>query len=86
MPGRKAHEQQIRTFERKPDLPDDRRTEEALRQPPAGRQHEPDADARSSEFPVSRSGMNSESDHNKHNDQRQPGHKPQSHGPGEEKS
>lgn len=30
MTGRKTHEQQIRTLERKPDLPDGRETEAAL--------------------------------------------------------
>jgi hypothetical protein len=30
MPGKKTHEQQIRTFERKPDLPDRRQVDTAL--------------------------------------------------------
>jgi hypothetical protein len=41
--------------------------------------------ARQSEFPVSRGGMNQESDHHKHNDSGQAGHKPQKHSPAEEK-
>jgi hypothetical protein len=42
-------------------------------------------EARQSEFPVSSHGMNQESDHNKHNDAGQSGHKPQQHTPAEEK-
>jgi hypothetical protein len=40
---------------------------------------------RESEFPVSRHGHHQESDHNKHNRGGQRGHKPQKHGPDEEK-
>jgi len=71
MPGRKTHEQQIRTLERKddlaktPELQDaetavergDTRTGEGLKHP----------DARHSEMPVSRQGAHQESEHNKHN-------------------
>lgn len=65
--GRKTHEQQIRQFERKPDYPDARRTEEALNHvaedAPAKTPRHPEA--RRSEFPVSRQGMGQESRHHK---------------------
>ena len=54
----------LRILEKKPDVEHNSR----LQRSPT---------ARESEFPVSRSGMNQESDHNKHNDPGQPGHKPQ---------
>lgn len=85
MTGRKTHEQQIRTLERKPDVPDARNIEGPAR-PPADSPRKPDAGARAAEFPVSRSGMNTESDHAKHNRPDQPGHRRQKHGPDEEKS
>jgi hypothetical protein len=78
--GPKTHEQQLRILERKPDMPDPRR--KAPPTPPRGVRN---PEARQSEFPVSRGGMNQESDHNKHNDTGQSGHKPQQHGPAEEK-
>jgi hypothetical protein len=68
MQGPKTHEQQKRILERKPDV-DDTSSEPKAR--------EPRRDARQSEFPVSRRGMNQESQHNKHNDGGQTGHKPQ---------
>lgn len=75
--GRKTHEQQLRTLERKPDLPDERQIEQATAHPPQlSRAYLPRRDARQSEFPVSRGGMNQESQHNKHNHQTQSGHKP----------
>jgi len=80
MQGPKTHEQQLRTLENKPDMPDART---ATPVPPAPMVRNPDA--RQSEFPVSRHGMNQESDHNKHNDDGQTGHKPQQHSPAEEK-
>lgn len=44
-------------------------------------------EARRSEYPVSRGGLHQESrDHNKHNRAGQTGHKPQQHGPAEEKT
>lgn len=66
--GEKTKEQQRRTLERKPDLP---------RQDSDGALAADDGDAaraapamdrakRQSEFPVSRGGMNQESQHNKH--------------------
>ena len=78
MQGPKTHEQQLRILEKKPDVPDERQSraragEQDLSHPP---RH---SAARQSEFAVSRSGMNQESDHNKHNDGQQPGHKPQKH-------
>jgi hypothetical protein len=72
MQGSKTHEQQLRILDRKPDHPG---TPAPYANP----------DVRQSEFPISRGGMNQESDHNKHNDPGQPGHKPQVHTPAEEK-
>ncbi len=37
------------------------------------------------EFPISGRGLHQESEHNKHNDPGQTGHKPQQHGPSEQK-
>ena len=73
MQGPKTHDQQKRILERKPDK----------REAPSSTMQNPDA--RQSEFPVSRGGMNQESDHNKHNDRGQTGHKPQKHTEAEEK-
>jgi hypothetical protein len=76
--GRKTHEQQLRMLERKADMPDERQIErelEDLPKPTAPRVPRPHV--RQSEFPVSRGGMNQESQHNKHNHQTQSGHKPQ---------
>ena len=86
MQGKKTHEQQLRTLERKPDVPDARRTEAELET--AGqdaRARTADKGARDSAFPVSRGGVNQESDHNKHNDPGQSGHKPQRPEPAQEK-
>lgn len=47
--------------------------------------HKPERGARESEFTVSRGGLNQESDHNKHHDSGQSGHKPRTPGPGQEK-
>ena len=80
MQGPKTHEQQLRILENKPDMPDARHDT-----PPAGTQAVKHPEARQSEFPVSRGGMNQESDHNKHNDPGQSGHKPQKHTEAEEK-
>lgn len=80
MTGRKTHEQQIRTLERKADLPDLRRTETELRESAAEAEHhrEPRRSARASEFPVSRAGMNQESrGHSKQNRGGRSGHKGQ---------
>jgi hypothetical protein len=86
MQGRKTHEQQVRILERKPDVPDARQTEEALaRTGPDDAVHKPRQGARQSEWPVSRGGLNQESDHNKHNDPGQSGHKPQQPGLAEQK-
>ncbi|TAI63969.1 hypothetical protein CWO89_21455 [Bradyrhizobium sp. Leo170] len=81
MQGKKTHEQQLRMLERKPDVPDARNVEQrgARIVEDAGARH-PKQDARQSEFPVSRGGLNQESHHNKHNDPGQSGHKPQKHG------
>jgi hypothetical protein len=77
--GKKTHEQQVRMFERKPDVPDERQVEQELAHIPekAGTKLPKHSDARQSEFPVSRGGLNQESWHNKHNDPGQSGHKPQ---------
>jgi hypothetical protein len=85
--GKKTHEQQLRTLERKDDVPDARRMEAERGE--AGRDdeaHHADKQARESEFPVSRGGLHQEDrDHNKHNRSGQSGHKPQRHSPAEEK-
>lgn len=85
MQGRKTHEQLVRILERKPDVPDARELDQA-----SGRNVEATAvrarpQARQSEFPVSRGGLNQESDHNKHNDAGQSGHKPQKPTPAQQK-
>jgi hypothetical protein len=67
MPGRKTHEQQVRMFERKPDVPDARATEAAMKHVGQDAANIPKRDIRQSEFPVSHQGMNQESEHNKHN-------------------
>jgi hypothetical protein len=82
MQGKKTHEQQLRTLERKPDYPDSGRTDAADKDQ---QRHQPDTQARESEFPVSRGGLHQESDHNKHNRSGQSSHKPQSHEPAQEK-
>ena len=85
MQGPKTHEQQLRILEKKPDVPDARQMDEILGSgtPPSPRLKNPQA--RQSEFPVSQHGMNQESDHNKHNDPGQSGHKPQQHTDAEQK-
>jgi hypothetical protein len=76
--GRKTHEQQLRMLERKPDVPDARQLEQEVARVVEGvGVRQPRDGARQSEFPVSRSGLNQESHHNKHNDPGQSGHKPQ---------
>ena len=82
MQGNKTHEQHQRILERKDEMG---KTTEAGGQQEAGAQPH-DRDARQSEMPVSRGGMNQESrDHNKHNHGGQTGHGPQEHSPAEEK-
>lgn len=86
MQGKKTHEQQVRILERKEDVPGARRTEETMNR--TGRDdavHRAKPGARQSEFPVSRGGLNQESDHNKHNDPGQSGHKPQQPEPAQQK-
>src|SRR5688572_24543659 len=86
MQGKKTHEQQVRILERKDDVPGARRTAETMNR--TGRDdavHRAKPGARQSEFPVSRGGLNQESDHNKHNDPGQSGHKPQQPGPAQQK-
>ena len=86
MQGKKTHEQQVRILERKPDVPDQRQAEASMhRNPQDDRAHVARPNVRQSELPVSRGGMNQESDHNKHNDPGQLGHKPQHHMPAQEK-
>jgi hypothetical protein len=76
--GRKTHEQQLRILERKEDVPDARQIEQEIaRAQQRGGARTRRRDGRQSEFPVSRAGLNQESQHNKHNRQGQPGHKPQ---------
>jgi hypothetical protein len=79
MQGKKTHDQQLRILERKSDVPDGQGN--AVEEPA----HIADRGKRDSEFPVSRRGLNQESDHNKHNDPGQEGHKPRQHTPAEEK-
>src|SRR5688572_17601726 len=82
--GKKTHEQQLRTLERKPHVPDARRMQAELQRPAQeDKAHPVKHKARDSEFPVSHGGMNQESDHHKHNDPGQAGHKPQKHSPAE---
>ena len=70
MAGNKTHEEQLRTFEHL-DGPN------VPPEKPPGRESAP---------PASRGGLHQESrGHNKHNDGGQQGHKPQHHGPAEEK-
>ncbi|MBR0956766.1 hypothetical protein [Bradyrhizobium japonicum] len=76
MQGRKTHEQQLRILERKPDVPDGRELDQVSGHPQDRTVHRAKAEARQSEFPVSRGGLNQESDHNKHNNPGQSGHKP----------
>ena len=85
MQGRKTHEQLVRILERKPDVPDARELDRA-----SGRNVEATTvrarpQARQSEFTVSRGGLNQESDHNKHNDAGQSGHKPPKPTPAQQK-
>jgi hypothetical protein len=76
--GRKTHEQQLRMLERKPDFPDERQLDNDIARARAGSARSPShREARQSEFPVSRGGLNQESQHNKHNHHTQGGHKPQ---------
>jgi hypothetical protein len=84
--GPKTHEQFVRMLEQNDDLPKAREMEDAAADPPAESQPIRHREARQSEFPVSDHGMNQESDHNKHNDTGQRGHKPQKHSPAEEKA
>jgi hypothetical protein len=83
--GRKTHEQFLRNLEHKDDVPKAREADDLEGQNPDGTQVPHDRDARQSEMPVSRGGMNQESrQHNKHNNPGQSGHKPQKHSPAEE--
>ena len=76
--GKKTHEQQLRILERKPDVPDARQVQQEIaRTQHVGGTKTPKRGGRQSEFPVSRAGLNQESQHNKHNDPGQSGHKPQ---------
>lgn len=76
--GKKTHEQQLRILERKPDVPDGRQMEQqAARTQHDGSARAPRRGGRQSEFAVSRGGLNQESQHNKHNNPGQSGHKPQ---------
>src|SRR4051794_13600012 len=74
--GRKTHEQQLRMLQRMPDFPDERQLDNELARTGSARslKHQ---EARQSEYPVSRGGLNQESQHNKHNHREQAGHKPQ---------
>jgi hypothetical protein len=85
MQGKKTHEQQVRILERKPDVPDARELDRALgRNAEDAANHRAQSMARQSEFPVSRGGLNQESDHNKNNDPGH-GHKPPKPTPAQQK-
>jgi hypothetical protein len=87
MTGNKTREQQRRILEGKDDMPDPRQLEaerQAGSDRPTPRPEHPEA--RQSEFAVSAGGLNQESDHHKHNDPGQTGHKPQKHSRAEEGS
>lgn len=60
MPGKRTHEQQVRTFERKPDVPKEGEPVDRHPERDKGRAVR-DPDARQSEMNVSRQGMNQES-------------------------
>jgi hypothetical protein len=81
MQAKKTHEQQLRILQRKADHPDARRPGDN-----GEKAHVAAPERRQSEFAVSRGGTHQESDHNKHNEQSQRGHKPQQHSADEEKS
>jgi hypothetical protein len=85
--GDKTHEQHLRILERKDDMAKPGEIDLSDASAAAASAQVPkDPDARRSEMPVSRGGMNQESrDHNKHNKGGQSGHKPQQHSPAEEK-
>lgn len=85
MQGNKTHEQLTRMLERKPDMPDARRVGAETGETGASLPHETHPEARQSEFAVSAQGVAQESDHNKHNNGGQAGHKPQKHSAAEEK-
>ncbi|MCK1717031.1 hypothetical protein [Bradyrhizobium sp. 141] len=86
MQGKKTHEQQVRILERKPAVPDGRELDQAVgRNPQDAAIHRAQPEARQSEFPVSRGGLNQESDHNKHNHAGQSGHKPLKPTPAQQK-
>lgn len=86
MQGKKTHEQQVRILERKPDAPDARELDRALGHNAEDTAvHRAHPEARHSEYPVSRGGLNQESDHNKHNDSGQSGHKPAKPMPAQQK-
>ncbi|GHC68616.1 hypothetical protein [Limoniibacter endophyticus] len=71
MTGKKTHEKQVRTFERRDDY--HRRDDQIDSAPGTNLKNQ---EARQSEFPVSRGGMNQESrQHNKHNDSAKGGSK-----------
>lgn len=83
MPGKKTHEQILRTLERKPDIPDARWTEASLQE--AGKMRGPrhsDRRVRQNEFPLSRGGMHQE---NPDHDPGQGGHRPLQPSPEQEK-
>jgi hypothetical protein len=84
--GNKTHEQFLRNLERKDGMAKPGEGAE-LEGGASGSTRSPrDPAARQSDVAVSRGGMNQESrDHNKHNNPGQSGHKPQKHGPAEEK-
>lgn len=64
--GKKTHEQQLRTLERRADVPDARQIQQDVaRQEGKAVSRLPKREKRQSEFPVSRGGLNQESRHNR---------------------
>jgi hypothetical protein len=86
MQGKKTHEQQLRIFERKTDVPSPDRSDAQRQADAIGRSAKvAKREGRQSEFPISARGMNQESDHNKHNRRTQSGHKPIAPEPAQQK-
>ena len=67
MQGNKTHEQFLRNIQERDDVP--KPGDPASVPPPVDEAHPvKNPEARQSEFPISRGGLNQESHHNKHND------------------
>src|SRR5947209_1326958 len=84
MQGPKTHQQQVRILERKAGA-SARPNKQTGKETAAAASRIAKPAIRATEFPVSRTGMRQESDHNKHNLHTQSGHKPQKQSPAQEK-